>query len=403
MTKTLDEVFNMEMLELSIRLHCINNREWTPTVDFSVANALANESTLIGKRCSYIGSEDIDENGATRHRSLNVEELALEEYSKGTLPKIECNLQGGGWKGWHSEGLHVRVLFRILVLEPLLKYDFFDEEVKSELYHEQFTIFLNPYQSSPLDLHVGHCMLQKESHIPVRSFYERRRAIVDSFLRELSQLSSQDLSNLIFTCVTNRKEMLLEKGRKLNSDPQLLQDMKEVRTLSLIAVGIGGKLLAAMFRCLCYDYRQYSGGLADLTLVRAKFQRDSDCQIDEELDWGRWIGESFAVEKSSGGGAMLLDRDDEFLGGALNDKQKSSSSSNGAKRPNVVTEIDMDGKEALELMYNGQLVDVETIFVEVKSVNDTLDERQEDWLNVIGGFGEARVCKFESSKKKKAK
>ena len=378
-------------------------KEWTPPVDFSVANALANESTSSGKRCSYIGSEEMDENGFTRHRSLNVEELALEEYSRGTLPKTECSLQGGGWKGWHSEGLHVRVLFRILALEPLLKHDFFDEEVKSELYYEQFTVFLNSYQSSPLDLHVGHCMLQKETHIPTRSFYERRRAIIDSFLREIAKLSSQALSNLIFTCVTNRKEKLLEKGRKLTSDPQLLQDMKEVRTLSLIAAGIGGKVLAAMFRCLCYDYRQYSGGLADLTLVRARFQRDSDCQADEELDWGEWIGESFAVENSSGGNSMLLDRDDEFLGGTPNDKQKSSSSSNGTKRPNSVSERDMEGKKALELMYNGKPINVETIFVEVKSVNDTLDERQEDWLNVIGGLGEARVCKFESSKKKKKK
>jgi hypothetical protein len=32
--------------------------------------------------------------------------------------------------------------------------------------------------------------------------------------------------------------------------------------------------------------------------------------------------------------------------------------------------------------------------VEVKSSNDRLDPRQEDWLNVIDRHGRARVCKF---------
>jgi hypothetical protein len=42
--------------------------------------------------------------------------------------------------------------------------------------------------------------------------------------------------------------------------------------------------------------------------------------------------------------------------------------------------------------------------VEVKSQNDRLDGRQEDWLNIIdnaGGY--ARVCKFVGKPKKRSK
>jgi len=46
---------------------------------------------------------------------------------------------------------------------------------------------------------------------------------------------------------------------------------------------------------------------------------------------------------------------------------------------------------------------VEIMFVEVKSANDRLDARQEDWLNVLDGVCNARVCKFEKTKVQKKK
>ena len=39
------------------------------------------------------------------------------------------------------------------------------------------------------------------------------------------------------------------------------RDAKQVKTLSMVAVGLGGKVLAAIFRALFFDYRRYSGGL----------------------------------------------------------------------------------------------------------------------------------------------
>ena len=49
--------------------------------------------------------------------------------------------------------------------------------------------------------------------------------------------------------------------------------------------------------------------------------------------------------------------------------------------------------------HDGGSVVVQCMFVEVKSANDSLDERQEDWLNVLDQVGHARVCKFIASKK----
>ena len=60
-----------------------------------------------------------------------------------------------------------------------------------------------------------------------------------------------------------------------------------------------------------------------------------------------------------------------------------------------------DLPERLRLTYNGSAVIPETMMVEVKSSNDRLDPRQEDWLNVLDKHGNARVCKFEDSKKAK--
>jgi hypothetical protein len=60
-----------------------------------------------------------------------------------------------------------------------------------------------------------------------------------------------------------------------------------------------------------------------------------------------------------------------------------------------------DLPDPLELEHNGIAVFPECMMVEVKSTNDRLDPRQEDWLNVLDKYGSARVCKFEDSKKAK--
>jgi len=400
------DIWNNEMLELGIRLHCTKMKEWSPSIDFTIANALNDSSVSgTGKRCSYVGNEDLYEEGVVDTRSLTVEELALEEYALGKLPSeqsLESSISGGGWKGWHTEGLHVRVLFRILVFESLLAYDFYHGEGHQITQHsfEQMTIFLNPYQTCPLDLHVGHCLLQiSQEPIPIRSFYERRRKQIEQFFDELSSLSPQALSNLVYDCIITRKKKLINSGRSWKKNSQLLRDIKELKILSMLAAGFGGELLAAMFRCLCYDYRHYSGGMPDLTLIRATQNIDND--EDNHVDWGAWIGEEFANDQNQKNKVLLLDRDDEFLGGCLNEKQTTSSSRKGYVSLND-DEMSLPDPERLDLSFSCKPVKLQAMFVEVKSANDTLDDRQEDWLNIIcNRGGEARVCKFKSSQKKR--
>eukprot|EP00979_Chaetoceros_neogracilis_P005753 scaffold1077_cov138-Chaetoceros_neogracile.AAC.1 len=108
------------MLELGIRLldgktmaatnaaSSTLDREWSPITDVSIANAIQNDSDGGSIRCSFISNEESNEVQYTR--SLNVEELAIEEYAAGRLPldeKDELHKNGrGGWKGWHCEGVH---------------------------------------------------------------------------------------------------------------------------------------------------------------------------------------------------------------------------------------------------------------------------------------------------------
>jgi hypothetical protein len=96
------------------------------------------------------------------------------------------------------------------------------------------------------------------------------------------------------------------------------------------------------------------------------------------------------------------------------DTGSSSLKSSRGKRPPRTLEGNGDGKggptstpaegrkssalpKRLELVYDDRPVSVECVMVEVKSSNDRLDPRQEDWLNVIDRHGRARVCKFTST------
>ena len=126
---------SLEVLELGIRLDSqevdksTQKKDWEPVVDSSIANSISHETrTGSGKRCAYVSSEDNGDN-LEHTRSLNVEELAIEEYASGRLP-VEasggnnlndiCVQHVGGWKGWHGEGVHVRALYRILCTNVLL-------------------------------------------------------------------------------------------------------------------------------------------------------------------------------------------------------------------------------------------------------------------------------------------
>ena len=410
----LQNSWSVEMLELGIRLEdgdisksgSTAYKEWAPITDTSIANSIQNDSDRGSTRCSYISNEESDE--VHYIRSLNVEELAIEEYAAGRLP-IDTNDEihkqhRGGWKGWHCEGVHVRVLFRILCSDVLLGHCCNDKAVENR------TIFLNPYQVAPLDLHVAHGVVHDmQSSKSVRGFYERRRKEIEAFLTKLEDMSPQDLCDLVFHSISSRIETAKKLGTRFLKDQRLCKDAQQVKTLSMLAAGFGGKVLASMFRLLSFDYRHYGAGLPDLLLVRA-FTKDkepcnsgSDKEIDtmKLLNLSDWVGEVFQKSPTNTSG-ILDDIDEEFLGGSLSEKQGVSSTTNNRKSNNskAITLNDIISEKLL-LTYNDAPVMVECMFVEVKSQSDKLDGRQEDWLNILDRYGSARVCKFNSSKKKR--
>lgn len=88
-------------------------------------------------------------------------------------------------------------------------------------------------------------------------------------------------------------------------------------------------------------------------------------------------------------------QDDEFLGCSKNGDSIGSSHKQGSSRTTPLEPITILPPK-LSLEHNGKAVKVDTLLVEVKSANDRLDARQEDWLNVLGA--KARVCKFHNKK-----
>lgn len=311
----------------------------------------------------------------------------------------------------------MRALFRILCSAPILGMDFgcslsgLSEQEKTEY----STIHLSPYQTAPFDLHVGF-----ERRDASRGFLSRRNARIRSFLLKLAALNDQNLSDLVHDSVAARMHFMYENMRR---DAFLERDVAQLRTLSALAAGFGGVRLADIFRCFFFDYRHYSGGLPDLHLFRAI----SVTTISPNngaitlIDLGEWIGESFSPEHQQAIATkqlvtILSDRDDEYLGcSKIGDSggqarltsrgghSMGNTQSKASQNATIPTASPIKLPERLLFSHNGSAVQVQCLMVEVKSSNDRLDARQEDWLNVLDRYGMARVCKFEDKMKKKSR
>jgi VRR-NUC domain len=388
--------------------------DWAPVTDTAVANAMVSNDNAVGGRCAYIGFED-DEVKNLYSGSLNVEELAMEYYNKGVLPAThdQSSTDKGGWVGWHDEGGKIRALFRILSSATLgMDWGGLGN------YGDDYTLFLTPYQGAPLDLHVGAELVGSDpgnAPVPRRGIYNRKRTAIEEFLDNLSRLRGEELADLVYDCI---KERLMYSTALHRNDPSLERDVSQVRTLSMLAAGFGGNMLAAIFRCLFFDYRHYSGGLPDLLLVRAIYSPSDDHQTSTDLvDLGDWIGESFSKEyqdaiKAEKIAQVFAGKDEEFLGcskvgdsGGRGTNQRNKATGRNTPEPKRNGEDPSAGRgligmpDRLRLRHNDRNVRVECMCVEVKSQNDRLDPRQEDWLNILDRFGNARVCKFAKPKK----
>ena len=295
---------------------------------------------------------------------------------------------------------------------------------RSKVGEHQGTIHLSPYQGAPFDLHVGYELgepsLASDGVVQLnRGFYLRRKERIDTFLKRLDGMSRQQVSDMIWSSIAARRRYMVEARRK---DPHIERDILQCRTLSMVAAGFGGRMISAILKMLYFDYRHYSGGLPDLLLVRAKFPSENSL-----VDLGEWVGEAFDAKyvaelEAQQRASLLGDRDDDFLGcskvgdsgGGGNtsrgrsNRMRPRQSAAGSQGPSGRSNADIpELPPRLELVHNGSEVEVECMFVEVKSSNDRLDPRQEDWLNVLDQHGDARVCKFSEKKpakgRKKAK
>jgi hypothetical protein len=414
----LSQVMCIEARELGLRLGNVPNdgtvvtsrksgySDWTPRTDFFLANSLNRDSNEPGGRCTFVGFEDEAEKSMLS-TSLNVEELAMDLYNTGRLPCAEeadeISLKGG-WIGWHDEGSHVRALFRIICAKDLLGMDFgicsFESPLLDQKDLERATVHLSPYQQAPFDLLVGYELQratitpETEIFVPARSFYCRRADDISKFLDKLATLDGEDLASAVYDSIALRSAFVCSHGR---NDPNLDRDISQVRTLSAIAVGFGGKCLASMFRCFVFDYRHYSGGLPDLHLFRAFYERDTSCENVQMVDLGDWIGESFTKENQQilerqRASFLLTYGDDELLGfdktsdsgfnhrkprGGAGQRTQSSDDSNKSQAPSTPALPDR-----LRLRHNGRVVKVECLMVEVKSATEY----------VLGSFSQMLDC-----------
>ena len=396
--QTLHSLRCVESNELGIRISSHDNdvvnhvcdknaySDWTPFTDYFVANSIDRDNVEPGSRCAFVGFED-DIDHSLLSSSLNVEELAMDLYRTGRLPNCigKNNNEGikGGWTGWHNEGAMIRALFRIICGGPLLGMDFGNISLaKSEVgLLDNATVHLSPYQQGPFNLLVGY-ELQKVKvngrdedsfYASTPNFYCKGADEISQFLARLSAMNGQVLCDLVFDAVASRLQHACLNNLK---DPFLTLDMAQVRTLSALAAGFGGRCLAAMFRCLLFDYRHYSGGLPDLHLFRAMYSNESTTRSGMSLvELGDWIGESFSPGKQQSYNyqrVLTALVDDEFLGLDKPNSRQTRTNSPGLSEHTVqLNNFSMDAiPERLQLCHNECTVEIECMMVEVKSSNE---------------------------------
>ena len=158
-------------------------------------------------------------------------------------------------------------------------------------------------------------------------------------------------------------------------------------------------------------YRKGNGRGAWDMLTRV-IEEDKGAKVN--LETSCFVGDA-------GGGGMRLDYDREFAkaagikyfrekeffgwkGEGSRDGGGGGTGESGGGEEGMGEEEEEEVTEKLKLEFEGRKVKVEVLFSEVKSANDTLDKRQETWLNILESAGiMARVCKFKESLKKKEK
>jgi hypothetical protein len=160
--------------------------------------------------------------------------------------------------------------------------------------------------------------------------------------------------------------------------------------LQAIAVCVGGRTLAGIFRVLSLDFKHFSGGLPDLLMIRVrKISNSSITHLDIPI-WTQSIGGGLYSKNVASDAAFI--EDVSFLSGGLE---------KGVSSDKIVGEdVPIDGKPPLvetDLVLPLNCDEVayvfESTFVEVKGPTDRLSFRQQVWLQALEECGaHAWVC-----------
>jgi len=129
-----------------------------------------------------------------------------------------------------------------------------------------------------------------------------------------------------------------------------------------------------------------------------RFAEDAGMQFFSERTFFGEGGEGRRVVEGAGSGGED-GGDEEKAGGGSASPDGGGGGSSPASLAASSGEPD-DSPAPLLLSFDGRELIPQTMFVEVKSANDRLDSRQEDWLCILESGGvKARVCKFLAKKK----
>ncbi|GMI48247.1 hypothetical protein TrCOL_g12353 [Triparma columacea] len=222
------------------KTNCVENGFETtgqPTVNYSGDVIMNDVDCNKGKSTFVVRSSD---SSSSSHPYLRgtVENLALSEHSLGHVGTL-----GSNWFGWHDEGMFVKRLFRLIVKKIV-----------------PGMTTLTPWTYETLELNDdtgGGGGMEEEIEI----------------INEL-----------------NTPESVIDYVDALVRDFGTDNDYDNIRTLSMLASGMGGSGLASVIRALAYDLRHYGAGMPDLTLVRVSYEGEEGMG---GVDLGRWIGEEF--------------------------------------------------------------------------------------------------------------
>ena len=152
----------------------------------------------------------------------SVEAMSLSHYRSS---------EGGGWKGYHTEGGLVRTLFALLFYDVLFTY--------------VPNVFQTPFQTCPLDLHTD-------------AFYPTRASEVNARLAQIANGEGERILTETWEREVERKTCVVG-----------LDWSFEISDLREIVWCMGGEGLSVVMKVLCQEYGERGGGMPDLFIWRA--------------------------------------------------------------------------------------------------------------------------------------